>query len=343
MGYVHAGERPNRGRAHVVDPTFIDFEARSKCDLKKLGGRNYAAHETTEVLCCAYWRPEDSGPILWTPDEPTPDFGEDEICAHNWIGFDRHVWAELGWPMPKKWQDTAQLARMAGYPVASLDALAWRLLYRRKDLEGSKLTKALSAVVPKSTKTGLVKGDYRIKEIPAHTLERVGSYCLQDVRDLKGIWPYLSLYTDFEPEVREVDRIILDRGVTFDRELAEIVRAASELMAQEAQEAAGVDAALCRSRPKFLAELASLGLDLPNAQKATLEAVLEDLGEGPDYAPIVALIEARLGTATIAASKLTAGLNYCGADGQLRDQSQVYGAHTWRWAGRVMQLQNLAK
>ena len=52
---------------------FVDFETRSRCDLKKCGGRIYAEHPSTEVLCAvlslngkiASWVPADGANGLW--------------------------------------------------------------------------------------------------------------------------------------------------------------------------------------------------------------------------------------------------------------------------------------
>ena len=94
------------------------------------------------------------------------------------------------------------------------------------------------------------------------------------------------------------------------------------------------------SPARLTKSLAALGVEVENSQADTLEAALKIDGL-PDLAR--ALIEARQATSSIAAGKLRAGLARVCPDGRLRDNRTKYGAHTGRWAGRGMQLDNLAK
>jgi hypothetical protein len=339
-------------------PVKVDFETRSKADLKAVAGRKYSLHPTTQVICAVL----EAGGVreLWLPGDPVPKLAKLAVkrgaCAHNGISFDRHIWANtLGWPAPAHWHDTAQYARLAGYPKASLDFLGKTLLGIDKDKEASKLTKSLSKCYPLTTRrknkeTGewykhphAMAGQWRLDPIPEDVLERVIRYCQLDVKILSGIWPLLKEYSCLDREVREVDRIVIDRGIGFDAELAESLIDASLWFADREQRAAGVDAALCRSVPKFLAELrkalGELASCAVNAKKPTLEALLDMRGVSP-YAR--ALIDARIGTNTIAAGKLAAGLRKQ-IKGRLHDELKYAGARTWRWTGEGMQLQNLTK
>jgi hypothetical protein len=45
---------------------------------------------------------------------------------------------------------------------------------------------------------------------------------------------------------------------------------------------------------------------------------------------------------SIAAGKLRAGLLRCSTDGRMRDNTRYYGAHTGRWSGQGLQMQNMA-
>ena len=324
----------------------LDFEARSKADIRKLGGRRYCDHPSTEPICLV--ADVDGVEVVWdfTMGPDCPDVLVNAVdrggvlVAHNAVGFDRHMWESLlGWPRPVRWGDTAQWARVAGYPKASLDFLGKRLLGVDKDAEGSKLTKELSKVWPKNAKSG-VPGEFKLAAIPADKLVRTVDYCRIDVRILKGLVPILSPFDEIDRAFREADLAVIDRGLPFDRALAAAVIDCSELLAINAQDVAGVTADEVRSRVQFLASLAEEGLDLPNAQKLTLQAALDE-GDLSEHAQ--ALIEARLGTNTIAAGKLRAGLLQCSDDGWLRDQLQYYGAHTGRESGKGLQPQNLPK
>lgn len=309
---------------------FVDFETRSRASLKKVGGRAYALHPSTEVICavlCTVDGATDTRQI-WIGSNPPSLKKSFAGVAHNAIGFDRHIWARLKWPEPERWIDTAELSRLAGYPKASLDYLAQTLLGRHKDLEGSKLTRSLSRL---SRKTKCWP------ELTSEILERVIAYCWQDVIDMMDLWQYLAPYEHNDIfGLREVDRIINDRGVYFDTELAEMLIAADAHLGEQALTAAGVSANIIRSNPQLRDAFACLNVDIDNAQRPTIEALLTH--SDPQ---VVTLARARLALSTIAAGKCQAGLARVSADSRLRDIVRYFGAHTGRWAGQGMQLQNL--
>jgi DNA polymerase bacteriophage-type len=364
----------------MMHPFLIDFETRSKAKLKGKGatsGRRYAEHPSTEVLCAVmnyggeYYE--------WTPAQG-PLFSSTEVveiaAAHNAIGFDRHVWRVLGWPEPKRWIDTAELARRAGMR-GKLDALGKELLGREKDLVGNRFTIGLSrikrpaSIPPKEWKLldKLAKTERGVFcELTPETIRRVLDYCRSDVEIMAALWPFIEGWIDLEPELEAAERAIIDRGVCFDVELARGLLAGDRLIAGEALRAAkdalggvcicgGVgacawcgrededepesdelDASEVRAPAKFVAALASLGVSIPNAQKGTVEPLLKHVDPR-----VVAVAKARQAVASIARGKLEAGLLRVSPDGRLRDNTRYYGAHTGRWSGQGMQLQNMPR
>ncbi len=57
---------------------WIDFETRSRCDLKAHGVYNYARDPSTDVLCMS-WAFDDDEVQTWLPGQPFPD----EVCNHT--------------------------------------------------------------------------------------------------------------------------------------------------------------------------------------------------------------------------------------------------------------------
>lgn len=312
---------------------FADLESRSRADLKKAGGRNYWAHPSTELLCAVFC--VDGEYLEWTrPEWPFGDCGPYALVAHNGVGFDVHGFRRTGWPEPARLIDTSELARRAGMPAADLDWLGENLCGRPKDKEGSALTKSLSRV---SKKTGA----FATPLTPA-ILARVVAYCRSDVEIMVRIWEdELHPWDDLPEEnaVAEACRAINDRGIGFDSRLAHAIRALDAQLSAAARAKAGVeDPSDLRAPARFIAALAQLGVSIPNAQKTTVEPLLEH--ENP---AVVALVAARLSGSTIAAGKLLAGLACVSADGRISDMQRYFGAHTGRWSGQRMQLQNLPK
>lgn len=171
--------------------------------------------------------------------------------------------------------------------------------------------------------------------IDRELLDYVIAYCRDDVEVLVHGWPLLAEWLDTDlPGVSAVDRLINDRGVLFDVPLARA------LLAADAQNQAAAIQAVADSlwatpeeirdaakSPKQFCEIT----DAPNAQAATVASM--------DH-PLARLREA---LASIASGKLTAALTRLSPDGRLRDNLRYFGAHTGRWSGKGMQLQNMPR
>jgi DNA polymerase len=210
-----------------------------------------------------------------------------------------------------------------------------------KDLEGNKLTIGLSRV-SRAKKT---KG--QLPEVTPEILARVVQYCRADVELMVKLYrEHLAVWRDSDLEGLEAaDRAVIDRGVCFDRELAETLLLADECLRDAALEAAGVTETAELGPIKLKARLLELGVCVDDCTADTLEDVLNGNTHKvlPENVPAVrALITARQALSSIAAGKLRAGLLRCSSDGRIRDNTRYYGAHTGRWSGSGMQLQNMA-
>lgn len=326
---------------------FLDFESRSRADLRVVGGRNYWEHPSTEAICCAVYDLDRDTLVIWRPGMPDPIGPEDTVTAHNWYGFDRFGAMRYGWRWGRA-VDTAQRARQAGLPGA-LDALGTRLLGTPKDDAGSALTRALSGAqtrVPEALRHCMREYRRALKSsaawpvIPRDVYARVEDYNMSDVDLQVEIWPHLRDF-DFEQDVIEADAAINDRGILFDSALAKRLLEEDEINAAEAMttEAAVIGCSPSELRawvssPKIFCECTGL----PNAKKITIARALA----APDtHATVRAACRARQALASIARGKLRAGLARVSPDGRLRDNHFYYAAHTGRWGGRGMQLQNM--
>lgn len=340
--------------AAMLRPLFGDFESRSKAKLDDVGGRVYAEHPTTQVLCCSFELP-DRRRMTWTPWPECETFVEyqnqaDEmaevlapwvrkghpVAFHNAMGFDRHLWLKLGWPPPKRWIDTAELARVAGYPKAALDWLLTHLIGRRKDLEGSKLMKKLSVPSRAKARFGL------LPEITPEILDRVIAYCEDDLDGLVQIFDkHLHKWLDMDlPGYEETQRAMNDRGICFDRRLARALLVCDEVLGEAAVKKAHTTKEIVKSPVQFRAALEALDVDAPDATKDTVDAILKN-DETPKAARLLCL--ARQASSSIAAGKLRAALLRISQDARLRDVLRYYGGHTGRESSTGVQLHNLPK
>jgi DNA polymerase len=264
------------------------------------------------------------------------------------MGFDRFACARYEIRSAGPWVDTSELARRAGLPGA-LDALGQRWLGLEKDAAASRFTVGLSTVRRPGKRYGdacidadewraMSDDERRERGVQAEydeaARERVEAYCRSDVAIMVHGWPRLAEWLDVDADVSRVDRIVNDRGVCFDQELARaLLDADARLAAREVDAVArevGVSTAAVREAARSPAHFCAL-TGAPNAQKATVDDMTHPLAR------------ARRALASIARGKLRAGLALVSDDGRLRDSQRYYGAHTGRWSGKGMQLQNLPR
>jgi DNA polymerase len=338
----------------LIDPRervlLCDFESRSRADLKRVGGRNYWEHPTSETIV-AVWH--DTAPPtgrdawgVWVPGDPRPPALDEGVlpAAHNYSGFDRFAmwrceWLEPGSEQDRHGVDTAELARLGGLPGA-LDALAKQWLGREKDTKASRFTKSLSRPSKAAKRLGL------LPEITPKVFQRVLDYCWSDVEILVHGWPYLLDFLDADlPGASEASRACNDRGIPFDADLARALLIHDRRIGQDALRA---EAAALGLDPAELAEIVGnsarfqAATGLPDMTKDTIEDVFKGV-----YAHMGPRVEcfarARQAIASIARGKLQAGIDRVSPDGMLRDQHRYIGAHTWRDSHKGMQTGNIPR
>lgn len=319
----------NPTRIRIPGTAFIDFESRSRCALKKRGGRNYWSDPSTEAICAVLHDVDRGAQHIWVPGDPPPVLGI--AVAHNGAMFDRFAAAKYGWRVGA-WLDSSHLAKRSGLPGA-LDKLAQRLLGRGKDKTGNRFTLALS----RPSRAAATRG--AMPELTPAVVERVVQYCANDVGVMVDAWPELADWADVDVEVAAVDLAINDRGIALDADLVRALQA--QLVRLQGIAVRGAARALgwseadtwrgARSVPIF-----RRATGLPNAQKETLAAAVATGRIHP-------LVQARAALASVAPGKLAAALQFANADGRVRDSHLYYGAHTGRWSSKGIQLHNLPR
>jgi DNA polymerase len=333
----------------------LDFESRSRADLKRVGGRNYWADESTEALCCVLHDTDTGERGLWLPGDPCPVSRGDVLGAHNATGFDRFAWARVwGLPSDGPYVDTSEEARKAGLPGA-LDALGTRWLGLEKDKASSRFTANLSSVrrpreIPADVWRELDAASKRRRgkqpDVDGEAMDRVVAYCESDVEIIAHGWEHLAPWLDVDAETQAVDRVVNDRGVGFDSQLARALLAADE---RNMNEALDVAARVCGIPAEQVAEIAGSPSQfaeycgVENAQAETVDRILKQDPAHACPSGAHAMATARRALASIARGKLEAGLARVSPDGRLRDTLKYYGAHTGRWSHKGMQLGNMKR
>ena len=206
---------------------YLDFETRSRCDLRSRGVYNYAQDPSTEVLCMSYAF-DDEDVVTWTPDQPFPTrvaLHRGQIRAHN-AAFERLIFwyvicPDFGIPEPKleQFYCTATQARANCAPGSLEDVGRFAGASMKKDHRGAALVRALS----------IPQGDGVFREDPKLMLEMI-QYCEQDVRSMRAVSKAMRELADEELADYYVNERINDRGVMLDVPLA---KAAVRYAAQE--------------------------------------------------------------------------------------------------------------
>lgn len=329
-------------------PVLLDFETRSRADLKVVGGRKYAYDPTTQIINLGYSIGLDGPEKTWWPidGEPMPAdlraavAGGSPLVAHNAYNFDMHVWNAQGYPAAAKWIDSLWLGLRVGLP-AGLDKAGERLCGIRKDKAGSRLI------------LKLCKPDKRTGDFPpiSHTVRKqLQTYVEQDVRVLKAVYREALRVPepDMEPAIRDLTLTMNERGVPVDLALVDLLDKLSTPenleIVQLAQEATGLDLVGLRASHvgnPFFKWLLSRGVKPPDLRKETLTRIAVRRSPGD---PVRVAIEGRVAGMNKAASRMSK-LKARVDNGKLRGSSRYHGGHTARWsgAGAGVNLQNLQR
>ena len=246
---------------------------------------------------------------------------------------------------PDEWRCTAVLAATLGLPRSLADVGAAMGL--PADKLKLKTGKALIQYFCKPCKPTDTNGG-RTRNLPRHDPGKWDlfiEYNLQDVVTEQAILEELRAFRPIPQEQRlwSVDQIICDRGIRIDKPFVEgIVEyddERAELLKKEAKEISGLENP--NSIPQLKKWMASQGeTDLANdiSKNAVKDALSGDFMK----ADVRRMLEIRQALGKTSTKKYAAMLSSVCRDGRVRGMLQFYGANrTGRWAGRIVQLQNL--
>ena len=324
----------------VRDVLWLDIETYSPVDLAKAGVYKYTEHPDWRILMCSWAL--NNGEVQRAEGHEEiraiPGLFDKKVLkvAHN-ASFERINLSRLKsrkkFLPPEQFFDTAALARAWGLP-ASLKDFALSVGAEEKDEAGTRLINLFS------------KPNRRGERVnPAERPDdwaAFGAYCDQDVETMRDAAKLLGRgFPCGERAIYEVDQRINDRGVRVDVELAKAAERCFKDNRAEALERigeiAGVDNG--NSVAQLRTWLKGRGVDTEDLRKDTVKELLE--GDLPD--DVRQVLTLRQECAVSAAAKFTAAVRAVSDDGRLRGTMQYFGAATGRFAGRLIQFQNLAR
>ncbi|AIG43304.1 TPA: DNA polymerase [Streptococcus suis 6407] len=328
----------------------IDIETYSSNDIKD-GVYKYVDAPDFEVLLFAYSL--DGGPVECIdltrqnlPFEIQKAIFSDEVrksafnAQFERVCLSKHFDAPY-YLDPSQWRCTMVHAQELGLPSSLEKCARYLNLAQEKDTAGKNLIKYFS-VPCKPTKAN----GGRTRNLPEHDPEKWQmfiDYCKQDVVVEMAIAERLSVLpvANREWDFYTADQRINDRGVALDAELVESALYCKDvkmdMLFDELRSTTGLDNP--NSRAQLLPWLKTHGYSASGLTKADVQKELKTAsGE------LKRVLELKLQTAMSSLKKYEAMERAMCSDGRVHGLLQFYGAsRTGRWAGRVVQVQNLAR
>lgn len=331
---------------------FIDVETYSSVDIKESGAYKYIESPDFEILIIGYAL--DDSPVkivdLAQGEEMPEEFEEallDPDCvkvAHNAV-FERLSFKRIGYNVPaEQWYCTSVKAAYCGLPL-SLDGVSKALNLTDKKLDtGKALIKYFSCPCKATRVNGM-----RTRNYPEHAPEKwemYKEYNKHDVLAEREIFKRLEAYIipDIERKMYVLDQNINDRGILVDMELAESAIAVdntyTSILTQHAQQLTGLENPNSPVQIRQWVEKTT-GCVVMSLSKETMPDLMKEFIDYPD---VIELLNIRKKLSKTSIKKYYAMLNCAMKDHRVRGTFQFYGANrTGRWAGRLLQLQNLSK
>ena len=313
----------------------IDFETRSRVDLKTYGLDRYARDPSTEVICMAYCSPG-SEVKLWVPNrDPIPAFFADidaRFTAWN-AAFEYNIMRHV-LKLPVRWEqftDSMAVAAANNCPQSLEEVAIFLGVTEQKDPTGKRLIQKLS----KPNSKGVFVED------PA-LLAQMYEYCRQDVRTEMAVVEGLRALDASEQELWVLTQKINDRGVPVDpRELQRAVAAVAINKVKIESEITVLTGGITANQPgKIAGWLAEANIKVDDLTAETVQKLLarKDI---PDK--ISRVLELRRQGSLTSVAKYEKMLEV-EVGGRIRNTLVYHGASTGRFASRGgLNLQNLAR
>ena len=344
----------------------IDIESFSSVDLKKCGVYKYAESPDFEILL--FGVSVDGGDVTvydlasgdTVPEEIIRALSDDSVIkwAYN-ASFERiclSVWLRRNYPQhfssysiegdtvrnylaPSSWRCSLVWGAYMGLPL-SLEGIGKVLkLENQKMAEGKALIRYF-CVPCKPTKAN----GGRMRNLPEHDPVKWSTFIAYNKRDVEtemAIQQKLSKFPvpDFLWEEYHLDQEINDRGIQLDMVLVEQAIAIDERSREELS--AKMQQLTALENPNSVQQmkewLTKHGLEVDSLDKKAVKELLKTAP--PELAEV---LELRRQLAKSSVKKYQTMQNAVCADGRARGMFQFYGANrSGRWAGRLIQLQNL--
>ena len=345
---AHAAGSCHEGVIHLKLILGIDIETYSPVPLPKTGVYRYVDSDEFEILLFSY--AYDDGPVRTVdlasgerlPDSVLADLENPGVikAAYN-AQFERVCLSKyLGhWLDPHQWRCTAVMAAYLTMPARLADAAVALGVTERKMEEGKDLIRYFS-VPCRPTKAN----NSRTRNLPEHAPDKWAvykQYNAQDVETERAVRKACEVHPlpESEWELYALDQLINDRGVRVDKLLVKQAMAVdsqfSEAAYQRAKEITGLD------NPGSVAQLKAWLADQDVPMESLAKKLVQEKAANTEGV-VSELLSLRLELSKTSIKKYETIARCVCRDGRVHGMLQYYGANrTGRWAGRLLQVQNL--
>lgn len=332
----------------------IDLETFSDVDLPSCGVYRYVEGDFHILLFAYAFDDEDVKCVDMACGEQLPQevvnaIFDDSIIKSAWNAqFERTCLSKyFGTQLsPDSWQCSMVWAASLSLPLKLKNAALILKTGEQKDIAGERLIRYFSLPCkPTKANSG------RTRNLPEHAPEdwaKFKSYCIQDVRTERDIRRKLESFPlpPQEWDYYHMDQRINDRGVLIDKELVQQAIICDMMMSEEmtksAYELTGLENPNSVSQLKGWLE--ERGISVDSLGKKNVASLITDLNKNSVDAEALDMMKLRLQMAKSSVKKYQAAERSICTDGRVRGLFQFYGANrTGRWAGRLLQLQNLVR
>jgi DNA polymerase len=332
----------------------IDIETFSSIDLKRAGVYKYAEAPDFEILLFAYSvdggeikvvdlasgenLPEKISEALQDPDVTKWAFNSqfERICLSRWLGLPGGKYLD-----PRSWKCSLVWSAYMGLPLSLEGVGAVLGLEKQKLTEGRDLIRYFCTPCRPTSANG-----QRTRNLPRHDLIKWEQFKIYNARDVEvemAIQQRLARFPVPDSVWGEfhLDQEINDRGVALDMALVENAIKADENIRTEIMDKMKTltDLENPNSVQQLKGWLVEKGLKTDTLAKKAVAELLEDAPK-----PLEEVLSLRQQLAKSSVRKYQAMENVVCKDSRARGLFQFYGANrTGRWAGRLLQPQNLPR
>jgi DNA polymerase len=337
----------------MPDILSLDFETFSLCDLKASGSYVYSRHPSTGVSCMA-WAFNSEPVQMWTPGQPFPQRIIQHVLAggqvHGWnVTFEFYIWNHvlfgkvhnLPQLLLSQVHDTMARGAYWGLPM-SLDAAGAAI---GAAFQKDKIGHALMLRMSKPRRFDAYNDPVWWHNEDPGKYAALQAYCMRDVETERDIASRLPLLPDDERAIWLMDARMNLRGFMLD---TKVVTLFTKIIEDELKRLSKRMSAVTGGAVPSVTNVAKLthwlrlnGVVVESLAKGDMADMLID----PEItgAPREALL-IRKEAAKTSTAKLNAMVKCAGPDDRVRGLVMHYGAtRTGRWAGRLVQVQNLPR